>query len=106
MMTTMMHRATTTTTTPFEYPALCAITKRITAFICEVKMKEKKSAQKERSFPLQKRSSKNPLLGEEEEEEEEEEEGFFVTNARSTWYYVCGTFLFHLYRESRALVEE
>ena len=98
MMTTMMHRATTTTTTPFEYPALCAITKRITAFICEVKMKEKKSAQKERSFPLQKRSSKNPLG-------EEEEEGFFVTNARSKWYYVCGTFLFNLYRESRALVE-
>ena len=99
MMTTMMHRATTTTTTPFEYPALCAITKRITAFICEVKMKEKKSAQKERSFPLQKRSSKNPLG-------EEEEEGFFVTNARSKWYYVCGTFLFNLYIESRALVEE
>ena len=57
-------------------------------------MKEKKSSQKkERSFPLQKRSSKNPLG------EEEEEEGFFATNARSKWYYVCGTFVFNLYIE-------
>jgi len=38
-------------------------------------------------------------LGEEEEEEEEEEEGFFVTNARSKWYYVCGKFVFNLYIE-------
>ena len=61
MMMTMMHRATTTTTTTFEYdPArhhhhhpkvfMCSneTYTNITAFIiCEVKMKEKKSSQKE-----------------------------------------------------------